>query len=362
MPKKDDDRVLIVGAGFAGAVAARELAVSGRRVLMAEESGAIGGKVRGYGCKAADICANCGLCLAKNLWEDIEKNSNIEILPGTKLADLSGKKGSYTAALKSGGIIRHETRISEVIIAAGFKGITKADFNGFIEIESSAGAGSVITGSDIELLMKERGENALFDTAPLYAAEPAGRGSPPGKIAFILCFGSRDTKENAMYCSRVCCGYTTRAAKLIKKYYPDCEITFFYMEMQQVRSGNYFDELKQLGVNFIKCRPVKIKDGSPALVVSDNPNSGRREELAFDLIVLADGIRPSEDAAKLAELCGLGQTEAGFLKYVKDSGDADRTGVYIAGCAKGPAKIEEVYAESIAAARRILFKKESVKS
>jgi heterodisulfide reductase subunit A len=331
-------KVLIIGAGFAGAVAARELAASGRRVLLVEEAPEIGGKVRGYGCKSTDKCANCGVCLAKNLFNDIEKNSLVEIQLNTKLADLTGEKGNYTAALRSAGVVSYVSEISDVIIATGFKGTTKTDFNGFVELESNRSSGSVITGSDIELLMKGRTETRLFE-------------KPPSSVAFIQCFGSRDIKENAMYCSRVCCAYSTRAAKVIKKYYPECEITFFYMEMQQVKNGSYFDELKQLGVNFIKCRPVKVKDANPAIVIFDNPQTGKREELKFDIVVLSNGIRPSDDAGKIAELCGLGQTESGFLKYVKG---INHTGVYIAGCAKGPAKIEEAYADSIAIARRIL--------
>ena len=265
------------------------------------------------------------------------------------LVGLASKKDNYTAALKSGGKVSCVTEISEVVIAVGFKGITKADFNGFIEIEreikNTDQPISVITGSYIEHLMKGRGETGLFEKTP-------------ENIAFIQCFGSRDIKENTMYCSRVCCAYSTRAAKVIKKYYPDCKLTFFYMEMQQVKNGDYFDELKQLGVNFIKCRPVKIKDASPAFVTFDNPETGKREELSFDIIVLADGIHPADSAAKTAEVCGLGQTEAGFLRYINGINHADRTGVYIAGCAKGPAKIEEVYADSIAVARHVILGRE----
>ena len=338
-------RVLIVGAGFAGATAARELAVNGRTVLLTEESGATGGKVRNYGCKATDKCANCGLCLANNLWDNVEKNSNIEVRLNTHLVDLYGEKGNYTAALKNNGTISYVSEISDVIIAAGFKDTTKTNFNWFLEIERSCppGSTSFITGSEIELLMKKRTETALFEKAP-------------EKIAFIQCFGSRDKKENAMYCSRVCCAYSTRAAKIIKKYYPHCSITFFYMEMQQVKSGDYFEELKQLGMNFVKCRPVKIKDSKPAVVTFDNPQTGKCEETDFDIVVLANGIRPIDDAAKLAEICGLGQTPAGFLRYVKGIDHADSTGIYVIGCVKGPAKIEEVYTDSIAVARRLILK------
>jgi heterodisulfide reductase subunit A len=215
------------------------------------------------------------------------------------------------------------------VIAIGFD----ENFNGFVEISETGSDGkrSVIMGSDIENIVKERDETHLFEKAP-------------ENVAFIQCYGSRDKKENAMYCSRVCCAYTSRAAKLLKQYYPECNITFFYMEMQQVKCGNYFDELKQLGVHFVKCRPIKITTGNPACVTFDDPETGKREKLAFELVVLADGIRPADEAAKIAEICGLNQAETGFLKYVTDISDANQSGVYITGCAKGPAKIEEVYA------------------
>ncbi|MCL2492425.1 MAG: NAD(P)-binding protein [Clostridiales bacterium] len=340
-------KVLIIGGGLAGAVTAKELASQNVSVVIAEASGSFGGKVRGYGCKSTDKCANCGVCLTRGLWDSVENNPLIEILPNTRLVDLMGGKGCFTATLNTGGAVSPMDGISDVVVATGFEQMKREHVNAFVELD---GAGpddrSVITGSDIERIFLNRSKTRLFDRAP-------------ERIAFIQCYGSRDAKERAMYCSRVCCGYSTRAAKVIKNYYPDCEITFFYMEMQQVRGGNYFDELKELGIRFIKCRPVKIQAGDPASVWFDNPDTGRRERLDFDGIVLSDGIRPSDGAARTAELCGLGQTEDGFLRYVTDSGDAERTGVYIAGCAGGPARIEEVYGESVAVAQRILFQKEA---
>ena len=340
-------KVLIIGGGLAGAVTAKELASQNVSVVIAEASGSIGGKVRDYGCKSTDKCESCGVCLTKGLWDSVEKNALIEILPNTRLVDLAGEKGGFTATLNTGGAARVIDGISNVVAATGFERMDRARVNAFVELSGADPADrSILTGSDIENLLLDRGETRLFEKAP-------------EKIAFIQCYGSRDAKERAPYCSRVCCGYSTRAAKVIKRYYPDCEITFFYMEMQQVRSGNYFDELKELGIRFVKCRPVKVQAGNPASVWFDNPDTGRREKLDFDLIVLSDGIRPPGGAAKTAELCGLGQTEDGFLRYVTDCGDADRTGVYIAGCAGGPARIEEVYGESVAVAQRILFQRES---
>lgn len=336
--------VLIVGGGLAGAAVAKELAASGKRALIVEASDSLGGKVRDYGCKATDKCSNCGVCLVNGLWEGIEKNPLVDVRLNTKLIDLTGGKERYTAAFRQGGVVSYISGISDVVVATGFKRMSFESGGGSVEV-SGAGKdanGSITMGSDIERIMKDRSGTDLFEREPR-------------NVAFIQCFGSRDRKENAMYCSRVCCAYSSRAAKLIKQYYPDCGVTFFYMEMQQVRSGDYFEELKQLGVNFIKCRPIKVAAGDPATVTFDNPETGAREKLEFDKVVLSDGIRPSDDAARIAEICGLGQTADGFLKYVSGPEDAKRTGIYIAGCVGGPAKIEETYAEGISVARSILF-------
>ena len=337
--------VLIIGGGLAGAAAAREIAVSGRRTLIVEASDRLGGKVRDYGCKASDKCNNCGVCLTKGLWGSVENDPLIEIKFNTKLVDLTGNKGSYTAALRSGGVIDYIDNISDVIVATGFEQVSKKG-GGFTEIGEALRdkKGSVISGSDIEELFKDRGGKRLFT-------------KPPGSIAFIQCYGSRDRSEN-IACSKVCCAYSTRAAKVLKLFYPECRIVFYYMEMQQVMAGDYFDELKGLGMEFIKCRPIKITAGQPAYIEFDNPETGRRERSGFDLIVLSDGIAPASDAGRVAEICGLGQTGDGFLKYVNGMDDVKSTGIYIAGCAGGPARIEDVYADAVAAAKAILFEEE----
>ena len=332
--------VLVVGGGLAGAAAANELAASGRKVLIAEKAGSIGGKVRSYGCKATDSCNNCGVCLTKDLWKTVEESDLIDIRPDTRLVDLSGEKGKYTASFRNSDGVFQVEDITDVIVAAGFRDPISARYDGFTEI-SDKGAGGIVLGSDIENLLQGRGETDLFER-------------DPGSVCFIQCFGSRDKKENTMYCSRICCAYSSRAAKVVKKYYPDCDITFLYMEMQQVMCGDYFEELKGLGVDFIKCRPIKAGGGDPAYVEFENPETGKREKRLFDLVVLSDGIRPSDDAGRIAEICGLGQDEDGFIKYVRSADETKLTGVYIAGCAGGPKKIEEVYSESVAVAKRII--------
>jgi len=66
---------------------------------------------------------------------------------------------------------------------------------------------------------------------------------------------------------------------------------------------------------------------------------------------LSDGIHAALDNDVLAEVCGLCQNEDGFLRAV----GAD-SGLYVTGCAKAPMKIDEAYADSVAAAGEILIK------
>ena len=332
------DHVLIVGGGVAGCTIARELSENGIKVTLIEAADEIGGQVRGYGCKASEVCNNCGVCLAAGLWDSVENNEKIDILRSSRVIDLLGEKGSFRAAIKRGGNTFYIDNISKVVVSTGFQPGAIDDFNGFAELD---GLDHIITGSDLEKLFKDRTEERLFEKSP-------------ASVAFIQCYGSRDNKENAMYCSKVCCAYSTRAVKVIRQYYPDCEIVFYYMELQMVGKGDYFREMKDLGAEFIKCRPVRI-DGANGIVEYDDPDSGKRAERQFDLVVLSNGIHPTPDADRIAEICGLCQSEEGFFRYTTGLAEADITGIFIAGCASGPKKIEEVCAESISIAKEIIL-------
>ena len=332
------NHVLIVGGGMAGCTIAKELSEKGFFITIVEQADEIGGKVRGYGCKATVVCNNCGVCLSAGLWNKVTENKNIEILTKTRVIDLMGEKGCFTSALKSEDGIKYIEGISYVVVTTGFRPTSLGNFNSFAELE---GTGKIITGSDLEILFRDRTSEKLFK-------------KPPSSVAFIQCYGSRDNKEKAMYCSKVCCSYSTRAANVIRQYYPECEITFFYMELQMVKEGDYFQELKDLGVEFIKCRPVHI-DGAGGIVEYDDPDSGKRSERKFDVVVLSDGIHPTADADSVAEIFGLCQDETGFLKYTTGLSETKESGVFIAGCAAGPKKIENVFSESASVVREIML-------
>ena len=334
-------RVLVVGAGLSGCVVALELAAGGVQVTLVEAAAAIGGKVRGYGCKATDRCNNCGLCLVSGLWDKVEGSDGIQLYLSSQLVDLvteaeQGMGHLYTATLKTpDGAIRLEG-FTHVVVATGFK--PSASKIGNTSVELAGGIDGIITGSQLEALLLERSSTGIFEI-------------PPESIAFLQCYGSRDCREHAQYCSRVCCGYSTRAAKVIKHYYPACKVVFFYMEIQGVNQGEHYQSLVDAGIEFIKCRPVKIAgqgQESTAIVTYDDPALGKRVSASFDWVVLSEGISPGDKARPLSEICGLGQDDAGFFT------GGYFPGVMAVGSATGPMKIEEAYFEAVALAKAVL--------
>lgn len=324
-------RILILGGGLSGCTAALECAEHNHQVILVEKATAIGGKIRWFGCKASPSCNKCGLCITKDLWAQVENHANIEIRTHSQLMDLTGEKGNYQAVIKGEKSIDVVEGLSAILVCVGFD--QKGEASGNMEFDRSD---TVISGYQLEKQLANRQKQGVFE-------------NPPQRIAFIQCFGSRDRKEKAAFCSRVCCGYSTRIAQVLRDSYPDMKIVFFYMDLQQVEDGDYFEKLKNKNIEFIRSKPVKIKSGTPASVLYEQPDGGLVEE-GFDLIVLSEGIHPPKDAAQLAEICGLGFDENGFLKQIAGAGSK---GIFLAGCASGPKKIVESYTEALTSAREL---------
>jgi len=225
-------------------------------------------------------------------------------------------------------------KIEAIVVSTGFDSQHDV-FSAHLHIDNADGFDRIMTGSKLEELMLERTRTGMFEHAPK-------------SVAFLQCTGSRDKNESGLYCSRVCCSYSTRAAKVIRSYYPECEIVFFYMELQNVESGDFYAGLQELGIEFIKSRPSKIIGGLPVIIEYDDPGEGIKSK-DFDLVVLSNGIHASADNERLAEICRLGQDKEGFLKTVGTD-----SGIYVCGCARTPMKIDEAYADAVTVAGRIL--------
>jgi heterodisulfide reductase subunit A len=295
-----------------------------------ESAPEIGGRVRKYGCKAGKKCNDCGVCLASGLWLAIEKNPSVKVITSARVTNLRRAKDAYAAEIESSAGCTDVGEISSVLVSTGFDSMNEGR-SAHLHLSGETG---VLTGTELEMAMRGRGRDGIF------AAQP-------GNVAFVQCFGSRDGHERSNYCSRVCCSYSVRMTKAIKHYYPNCGVTFFYMELQNTANADVWAELSAMGVRFLKCRPLEISGGVPVTVKYNTPALGRISE-NFDMVVLSEGIHPSRENWKIAEICGLEQDKNGFLR------GESAIGVHVAGTARRPMTIAETRHDAVTAADAIL--------
>ena len=137
--------VLIIGGGLSGCTAASELSAYCSYVTIVEKTDRVGGKVRNYGCKATDKCNNCGVCLTGGLWEKVENAPNVDILYNSKLVDLTGKIGDFSAVINTPADMMCINGISNVVAATGFEGSSAC--SGHLQIEGKQG---IIRGLELE--------------------------------------------------------------------------------------------------------------------------------------------------------------------------------------------------------------------
>lgn len=326
-------RVLIIGGGLAACTVARDLTYAGIEACIVERNSSIGGKVRNYGCKATGDCLNCGLCSAATLWDCVEKNEKIQKICNATVTDIVRKDGLFLADILSGGI--SETHMfSDIVLASGFRDI----------YGSTVFQPGVIGGIAMERLLKDRREGELFDSAP-------------SSVALLLCSGSRTIKDQAPWCSRFCCGFSGRTARVIKHVYPECKVDLYYTDYQETHPEYCMEKLREQRINLVKCRArcEGSEDGRP--VVTWDEADGCKSAV-YDRVVLINGIVPGENNRAFAELTDLKQNSDGFLEYVKEP---EITGVYLAGTVKGPMGVNETYRDAAYTAVRIIeaYKKEA---
>ncbi|HIP88090.1 MAG TPA: CoB--CoM heterodisulfide reductase iron-sulfur subunit A family protein [Anaerolineales bacterium] len=201
-----------------------------------------------------------------------------------------------------------------------------------------------------------------FERMVSFAGPTGGRilrpsdGKKPRRIAFIHCVGSRDLSVDRGYCSSVCCMYTAKQVRVAKRLEPDLEITVFHMDIRAHGKDfdEYFDEVKELpGVTYRRSMVSSVHQFQQTrdLVVNYVAEDGSVREETFDMVVLAVGFGPPEEAQALAEAAGIGLNRYGF-------GHTDaampthttRPGVFIAGAFREPKDIPETVVEASAAA------------
>jgi heterodisulfide reductase subunit A len=186
-------------------------------------------------------------------------------------------------------------------------------------------------------------------------------GKIPKEVVFIQCVRSRDQEKGVPYCSKICCMYTAKHARLYKQRVPDGQAYVFYMDVRA--GGKGYEEfvqrvMEEYGVIYLRGRVSKaFKEGDKMVVWGEDTLTSRKIEIAADLVVLATAIVPSEGVKELADNLRLNIDEHGFLSeaHVKLRPVESLTaGYYLAGCAQAPRDIAETIAQASASASKVI--------
>jgi len=186
-------------------------------------------------------------------------------------------------------------------------------------------------------------------------------GRVPREVVFIQCAGSRDPETHFPYCSKICCMYTAKHAMLFKHKGPDRRAYIFYMDVRAAGKG-YEEFIQRVTeedrVLYIRGRVARVfQEGAKLMVWGVDTLSGRKVEIAADLVVLAMAMVPNQGAEQMARMLRLAVDEFGFFKEAHPKLQPVETltaGVGLAGAAQAPRDISETVAQASGAAVKMV--------
>lgn len=212
----------------------------------------------------------------------------------------------------------------------------------------------VVTGLQFERILSATGPTGGEMLRP-------SDGKVPKEVVFIQCAGSRDPDRHLSHCSKICCMYTVKHAKLYKHKVPDGQPYIFYIDIRS--AGKRYEEfvqdaVKEENVLYIRGKVGRIyQDEGKMIVKGIDTLSGKQIEIRADLVVLALGIVPSTGTKELMQVLKLNTDEAGFLTEAHPKlrpVESLQAGFFLAGAAQGPKDIPDSVAQASGAAAKAL--------
>jgi heterodisulfide reductase subunit A-like polyferredoxin len=144
----------------------------------------------------------------------------------------------------------------------------------------------------------------------------------------------------------------------LKQEHTDLNIDFYYIDIQ--RFGKNFDQFwDQIEgkINLIPSNPISVRtdnQGLPVVRYESLPELACREQ-TYDIVILSNGITPTRDAEKLADLFNLDLNTAGFLVSPGNgSGGTNTGGIFTAGTCKTPMRIDDCIEDAAAVSRQVM--------
>jgi heterodisulfide reductase subunit A len=338
---------LVIGGGIAGMQAALDIADAGFRVYLVEKSGHLGGHV------ALLSQTFPSMEQVKDLLDPflnrIANHPLIRVMLNSRVAKVDGYYGNFEVDVLTGREEIKQVKIGVIVVATGYDLFDP-------ERKPELGYGRyprVITSLEYEQLVSPDGPTG---------GELRIEGETPKNIVFIQCVGSRDKQVGNPYCSRICCMYTAKQAKIAVDRIPNANVTVFYMDVRAFGKGfeEFYDTVREQGVFYRRGSPSEIisdPDGDKVLVRVEDTLMRRSLQVPADLVVLAVGMEPRQGTDQVARLLRLSNSADGFLAEAHPKlrpVDTAVAGVFLAGCCQGPKDIPDSIAQARAAASAAL--------
>jgi heterodisulfide reductase subunit A len=338
------DTVLIIGGGPAGLEAARLLSDIGTKSILVEKHGFLGGTPIQENYAALTHGFHSAEDILGKLINEVTSSDLVDIRLNTELTGCTGEAGNFTATLATQGNGKGETvEVGSIIVCTGFQHFDpgrETQIYGYYEYAD------VITLADAEAMLKEK----RFLTAD---------GRVPERVCFIQCVGSRDRQIGNEYCSKVCCGISSKQAIEIRQQSPDTKVFIFYIDMRMYgywENEIYWPAQEEYRVQYVKGIITEIiKKGDRLLVRGEDTTMGRPMEVPMDIVVLAVGMEPSRGTKDIAQMLGVRQNKYQFIDVPHDALDPTATsvpGVFVAGSAAGPKDLDDTMGMAGAAAAK----------
>ncbi len=293
--------VLVVGGGIAGIQAALDLADSGFRVYVVEDTPSIGGTMTQL--DKTFPTNDCAMCILAPKLVRAGRHANVHLITNAEIKKVKGEPGNFKVTITRRaryvdeekctgcGVCAQECPVEAIDeyeqglsrrSAVFVKYLQAVPSTFAIDREKCIGCGTCQEvcradaiiyeekDEDVELsvgaiilalgfeefdpsLKSEYGYSRYSNVVSsieferiLSATGPYGGtvlrpsdGDLPRKIAFIQCVGSRDAKLGNNYCSSACCMYAIKEAVIAREHNPNLQCTIFFMDIRAY--GKEFD-------------------------------------------------------------------------------------------------------------------------
>jgi heterodisulfide reductase subunit A len=136
--------------------------------------------------------------------------------------------------------------------------------------------------------------------------------------------------------------YSVKHNQLIMGALPLADVTVYYMDVRTPSKGynEFYEQAKGMGANFVKGRVASIteKENGNLVLKYEDIETGTLTETEHDMVVLAVGVRPNDEAARLFAEGELKLDEFGWVGEPDEDANPGATnipGVFVAGAASG---------------------------